>query len=244
MNQGPIHSGPMNPDSHLPKLAPTFGRPSPRVGTPVVPSSSRAGSALGLAIVVLAASACTGGGSSGGGGGSSTPEHSNGSIVLNAVTGHKFVAEVDTNATTQGLVLAETYWGRIVDVYQETAPGVVTATPVIVDFVIGDDILGETDQYELRRDPLTERERLTIKFPAGVPTQQEIDDHFQSVLASSEANLQVVLQKSLDPSELPPFTAIPRNAAMVLRFNELLDDGGSPSATNQDYPGTVKPATI
>src|SRR6185295_8220993 len=61
-----------------------------------------------------------------------------------------------------------------------------------------------------------------------------------------DQNLTSVLDKSLDPSELPPFTLLPRNAAMMIRFNDLLDSAtitrenlrmvvGYPAVTPFDY---------
>jgi len=225
------------------KFSPRLGLTAPRpsgvgssVGSSLLARSLRAP----LVCAMLWAAGCAGGGGSSGGGTGSSGAHNNGDLVLNPALGTYFVAEAKDSGGVSQFLIEETYWGRLVDVYDwsnPTDPDSVSTTPVIVDFVIGDDIVGETDSFLLRRDPLTEREHLQIKSSRDSQT-------FRSVLAAAEANLQVALRKSLDPAELPPFTAVPRNSAMVLRFNSMLEDGGSPTPGNLAYPGTVNHETV
>jgi hypothetical protein len=140
-------------------------------------------------------------GCSGGGGGSgSESEAPVGSIVLNPVTQTYFIVAAHQGGDASSFRLHDVYWGRLVDVYDQTSQ-----VPVLRDFVIGDDIVSNGFDFELTLDPLTERESLRILHPIGTP-------EFASALALSELNLQVFQKKGIDPSELPPFTAVPRNA--------------------------------
>lgn len=212
-------------------------KPYPRLGTSPAPTSvaprrslpnvlrAPLGLALGACALVLAA--CSGGG--GGQSGSGNPE---GTLLANPASGRPFLVESNSGGSTAAFRLVESYWGRLVDVYD-----IDSTTEVLRDFVISSDLASDGVNYRLERDPLTERERLTI-------LRDSTDDEFRQLLLAAEGNLQVLLKKGLDPTELPPFTAVPRNSVLVLRFNDVLDDGGSPTANNVAYPGTVTPTNV
>ncbi|MCY3002184.1 MAG: hypothetical protein NTV21_10300, partial [Planctomycetota bacterium] len=217
------------------KLQPNQFQPSPlqRAGLRVSPASrhaARARRAIGL--VSFAALALVAGCAGGGGSGASNSGALPGTVLTNPTTGKLFLVDDNAAGATTSLRIVETYWGRLVDVYD-----VDSTAEVLRDFVISEDIDTDGINYRLERDPLTERDKLTILFQTGTP-------EFQFALQQAEANLQVMLKKGLDPAELPPFTSVPRNAAMVLRFNDVLDDGGSPATGNLTYPGSVSDATL
>ncbi|MBM3991752.1 MAG: hypothetical protein FJ298_12185 [Planctomycetes bacterium] len=192
-----------------------------------LPTVARGRLGLPLAACALALSACSGSG--GGQSGSGTPE---GTLLSNPASGRSFLVESNSGGSTVALRLIESYWGRLVDVYANDS-----STERLRDFVIASELASDGVNYRLERDPLTERERLTI-------LRSGASDEFRQLLLAAEANLQVLLKKGLDPAELPPFTAVPRNSVLVLRFNDVLDDGGSPSPTNVAYPGTVTPTNV
>lgn len=131
-----------------------------------------------------------------------------------------FIGEDPSDGAASNLQLLETFWGRLVEVYDIDG-----LSPVFPRFVIDDQILGDGLNYELERDPLTDVERLRI-------LHQQDTTAFYDAVVGLEANLQVMLKKSIAPSELPPFTAVARNAALVLKFNDLLD------------PATITPDTL
>jgi hypothetical protein len=184
---------------------------------------------LGLVGVLLAAG-CSGGGG-GGGSGSLLPT---GSIAQNPDTGGLFVVDANGGGSLSQLKVVDVYWGRLVDIRDFDATTGASQT-MFSNYVIGDDIANDGVNYRLDRDPVTEAETLTILHKYGT---LEFDSSFRAV----DANLQLLLKKSLDPTEVPPFTAVPRNAALMLRFNDVLDDGGNPG--DLSYPGRVTDATI
>ena len=183
--------------------------------------------AMGAILVAALAVGC-GGGSSGGnqGGGSGG---ANGEVLLNPATGLSFVVDSNSGGNASNLKILSTYWGRLVDIQD--------ANRVLMhqDFVIGEDIKTNGIDYQLDRNPVTGKEVLTIRYAAGTPG-------YANAFARLEANVANVLDKGLGANELPPFTMVARNSALVIRFSDLLDDGGNPGSAA--YPGTVNSSTI
>lgn len=164
------------------------------------------------------------GGCSGGGGAPAPDAIPTGSIALHPDSNPQaptyFIGEDPSDGAASSLQLLDTYWGRLVEVYDLNG-----TTPVFSNFVVDDQITGDGLNYQLERDPLTDVERLRILFPQDTP-------QFYNAVLGLEANLQVLLKKSDAPTELPPFTAVARNAALVFKFNDLLD------------PATITPETL
>ncbi len=122
-----------------------------------------------------------------------------------------FVAEDPSNGDASSLKLLDVFWGRLVEIHDRDS-----ATPLFRQFVIDGALLGDGSRFVLERDPLTDAERVRILFDHDTP-------QFLATLRELESNRQVLLKKGLSPSELPPFTAVARNSALVLEFNDLLD---------------------
>ena len=171
--------------------------------------------ALPLALVLaVGAAAC--GGSSGGGGqsgniGEESPKPGGGTFF------------VDENQSGGGsrLHLAEVRWGRLVDVHEIDANGERVAQPVFTDFVIEPTTPASGASYQIDRNPVTQRERLTIQArKTGVTDTSAFDD----LLTAASNVLPVVDPKSDTGVSAPPFSPVPRNAALVLRFDDCLLD--------------------
>lgn len=118
-------------------------------------------------------------------------------------------------------------WGRLVDVY---APLTTGGTPVRLfkDYLIPGDVLTDGQFYTLGRQLGTGVETLTIDAPFnadanGQPQSDPNADDFLELFDPLAQSLQLLINKSVDPSELPPFTAVPRNAAIAITFNDLID---------------------
>lgn len=178
----------------------------------------------GLATLVSVLGVCLGGACSGGGGAPAPDAVPIGSIAQHPDSNPQaptfFIAEDPSDGPASSLQLLETFWGRLVEVYD-----IDSVSPVFSRFVVDDQIIGDGLNYLLERDPLTDVERLRI-------LHQQDTTAFYTALAGLEANLQVLLKKSVAPSELPPFTAVARNAALVFKFNDLLN------------PATITPDTV
>jgi hypothetical protein len=143
-----------------------------------------------------------------------------GSIHVNPQTGTKFVVESNRGGSDASLRITKVFWGRLVDVYDEvtfvdpvTLEKSFTNTLQFEDFVVGDNIQSSVD-YRLERNAVTEKENLIIRHPEGTAA-------YMLAFQQLEKNTQPLLDKAL--GDLPPFTAMPRNAAMVVVFQDLLD---------------------
>jgi hypothetical protein len=171
-------------------------------GRPRGQTASRTG--LGLVGLALWLGAC----GSGGGGGQASG-HAAGTVLAKP-GGLSFV--VDANHGGQGgeLRLNGAFWGRLVEVVD------VGGTRVFADFVIGEDIQSDGVTFELERNPVTEVETLRVLHANGTAA-------FEAAARRLDANVQYLLDKGLGPNTLPPFTRVARNAALVLRFDDLLD---------------------
>lgn len=141
-----------------------------------------------------------------------------------------FVVETNQGGDAASMHIRRTVWGRLVDIYMQGE-----SQPRFVDFLIGDDIESDGFDFELVRNPVTSKDELTILHAFGSPG-------FKIAFARLEVGLQPFLIKSLDPSQLPPFTAVPRNAAVAIVFDDLLSDGGDP--VDATYPGSVTSANV
>lgn len=129
---------------------------------------------------------------------------------------------VDQNLRGQGsqLRIVGVAWGRLVTVRDQL--GALQHK----DMLIGEDIVTDGVDYQVDTNAITLETTVTILHPctpsliiAGVETSS-----YHRAFQRLDRNLAVVDDKSLDPGELPPFSLVPRNAALVLRFNDLLDE--------------------
>lgn len=152
----------------------------------------------------------------------------------------KFVVDPNSTGQAPGLRLLRTEWGRLVDVY-DFNPQSQQRTRLFSDFLIGPDIATDGLHYVLERLPGTGRELLVIQYPFGTVA-------FDSAFQALDDGLQSFLIKSLAPNELPPFTAVPRNAAVRLVFDDLLDPATINSGTIRMFtgypPANIQPARV
>ncbi len=138
-----------------------------------------------------------------------------GSTQTDPDTGLKFVVDDNRSGAASNLHVSGVYWGRLVDVY---APNTTTGLDELLfdDFLIGASVASDGTDFTLARNPTTGVESLTILHPFGTA-------EFNAAFAQIESGLQLLIDKSLDVQELPPFTAVPRNAAVVVEFDDLID---------------------
>ncbi len=106
--------------------------------------------------------------------------------------------------------------------YDVDGQGNVGVEPVLRDFVINENVQTNATGLRLETNPITERTRLVILRERDEPDQGQ--GSFTSLLAQVAANLAPILPRGGDPASLLPFSYAPRNACVVLRFDDLLDD--------------------
>jgi hypothetical protein len=182
-------------------------------------SAQRAERTLALFLFALAG-AC--GGSGGGGGQSGTPGQES-----QKANGDFFIIDENQSGGATDLHLAEVRWGRLVDIHQSDANGVRIEKPVYRDFVINPSIGTNPNlKLVLDRNPVTQRERLTIQNPKGPDASDPPNSDLFAQRLTEVGVLPLVLVKG-DENTSPPFTTVARNACMVLRFDDCLQDGSS-----------------
>lgn len=131
--------------------------------------------------------------------------------------GGTFFLDPHQGGSGTALRLTETWWGRMVDVHDEDDQGTPSPRPRFRDFVVEQEIVSNGVDYTLTRNPITQRERLVIHAKHG-------SARFTALLAAATDGLPLVIPKRDDGSSAPPFTTVPRNACLVLRVDDLLDD--------------------
>ncbi len=187
---------------------------------------TRAASRRTLFLASIAASflaACGGGsGSSGGQSGIEGEE-------LPKPGGGTFFVDENSSGTTTRLHLAEMFWGRLVNIHDVDALGTPSQLPVFRDFVINQDIQSDGADYLLETNPITQATRLTIlrtKGAAAAPGSTS----FEQLLKAAASGLPVITPKDDDGSTPGPFSFVPRNGCIVMRFDDCLNDSAQAAA--------------
>lgn len=166
--------------------------------------------ALGACLVGAAlAAGCSSGTSTASLGQSAGPVNSLQPHPDTSIRSQDFVVDANERGASGQLRLLGMFWGRIVDVFDLS--GALMAT----DYVIGENIQSDAN-YLVVTNAVTQRTSVTIRHLAGT-------EGYESAFVALDQNMTPVQDKSLDAAELGPYSMVPRNSAMVLRFNDLLE---------------------
>lgn len=136
--------------------------------------------------------------------------HAAGTVLVNPDTGDSFVVDANRGGQAGQIKLVGAYWGRLVDVRD------VNGAQQFKDLVIGDNIASDGVHYDLELNEITDVETLTILHPAG-------SAEYAAAYAELERNLQPVMKLGENVPPTATLTAIPRNATLVLAFDDLLE---------------------
>ncbi len=149
--------------------------------------------------------------------------------------GDDVIADPHQGGQSSSLRIVEIRWGRLVSVFDAVdidgdpqTPPVQGSVPRHVEFLIAETVGGDGVDYVLETDPFTEQVELTILADASsgdvVPGSNETGaERFARLLQAATTDLGLVPPIGLGPSFLPPFPVVPRNAALSIRFSDLLD---------------------
>jgi hypothetical protein len=155
-------------------------------------------------------------GACGGTSSSSLPPTSNAGALLEGPAGGLFFVDPHQSGQARSPRLAETAWGRLVNVHDADAGGVRGLQPVLVDVPVHPDLVSDGLDFALESDTLG-RTRLVILHPRGTLA-------FERALRSAAQELPTLASKDDDGASSPPFPLVARDAAIVLRFDDLLID--------------------
>jgi hypothetical protein len=131
--------------------------------------------------------------------------------------GGLFMVDPHQGGNARDLRLVEVVWGRLVDVHDVDQAGEPGIVPILRDVVVGENVLSDGASYELQTNPITHRTRLVILRPRDTP-------EFAALLRGATATLAPIIPKNDDGTSSEPFSFVARNAALLLRFDDLLDD--------------------
>ncbi len=134
-----------------------------------------------------------------------------GTVLVNPATGTQFVVDANRGGQANRIKLMGAFWGRLVDVYDGNN------NLQFESYLIGDNIASDLVNYRLDRNSVTEDETLTILHAAGTP-------EFKTKFEELDRNLQPLKKNGLTLAPQAVLTAMPRNATLVLSFDDLLDE--------------------
>lgn len=149
--------------------------------------------------------------------------------------GGAYVADEHQGGGASRLRLVEILWGRLVDVYGVDARGEPLERPFFRDYLIHETVFDVAGDWRLETNPITQTTRLVILREPEAPDRG--DGSFETLLARARHALPGVQPKGLAATEAPPFPFVVRNAALSLRFDDLLDDDAE---SVQALPGWVR----
>lgn len=139
-----------------------------------------------------------------------------------------YLQDPNQGGTATSLFVADFAFGRLVDVL-DVDPSSGDRRIVFRDLVVGPNIASDGVDYELTRN-LAQQDELTILHSRGTAA-------FAAALAAAEAARVPIQDKGLPPLALPPWTQVARNAALSLRFDDLLDVSTIDATTVQLFVG-------
>jgi len=184
---------------------------------------SRLARALPAASVLAGAALATLAGCGGGGGAQSVSSGTAGAVSLHPEPqrgSRSLLVDANQSGQASSLRMTQVAWGRLAKVRDSV--GQLQQS----EMVIGEDIATDNVDYRLDTNPITEETTVTILHPYtpsaivnGIETSP-----FQRALQRLDRNLTPITDRDITIDELGPFSLVPRNAAIVLQFNDLLDE--------------------
>jgi len=160
-----------------------------------------------LAFGVAACGGSGSGGSTGGAIGSQNPYPD----------GTSWFTEENEGGKASELFIERMFWGRLVNVYD------FNGELQHRDYLIGEDIRSDGIDYQLEINAVTEQANLTILHPKGTAS-------YAGAFSRLDQNLGPILTKGVE-GDLPPFSFVPRNAAIGVQFSDLIEPGTLSQAT-------------
>ena len=174
---------------------------------------------LPSAFLLLALLACTGGGA----GSPSRPQAVEGRIAEKPDGSGAYVVDPIRSEPGGTFLLREILWGRLVDVHDVDAAGRPKPTPMFRDWVIGENVQSDGVRFLLEENPFTRRTRLVVLRGRDEPANGG-GETFESLLAAASSGLPPIEPKHDDGTSPAPFSYAARNACLMLRFDDVLDD--------------------
>ena len=147
---------------------------------------------------------------------------------------YRFIGEENFGGKKAELRVSAVRWGRLVDVYSRLGDG--SQVLMQEDYVIDPGIASDLSLHDLSVSPVTGKTILLIRIDANADPSG-----FDAALVSAGSGLVPVFDNGMGGVGF--FTMVPRNAAVVLVFDDLLDASTVSSSTVKSFVGvpTVVP---
>ncbi len=123
--------------------------------------------------------------------------------------------DVHSGGESTEVHLTSVRYGRLVDVFGLNAEG--AEVPMATDFVIRQSLVSDALDYRLSTNGVTAQELLLVRRNVDDPAELE---EFRELLRAAAENLDPIHVQGLETSGV--YSMLPRNAALVLTFDDLL----------------------
>jgi hypothetical protein len=141
-----------------------------------------------------------------------------------------FVVDASGGGLAGAVQIDKMYWGRRVDVFDSKTTLGNDGLPEVgdlqqKDMVIGENIQSDLSDFKLATNPVTSITTLQIlhHYVTSPPTGQPAGGtSYHNAFQKLELGLVQVAPKGATPADLPPFTLVPRNSTLVIKFTDLL----------------------
>ena len=139
-----------------------------------------------------------------------------------------FFADPHFGGQAEAFRIVEVEFGRLVDVYDhdDSVVGAPRRTLQYREFLVGQDIASDGLNFEVETNPVSGATRLTV---LRANDRARGDDEFDQLLELAAEN--AISLPAKGPQSVPPFPLWPRNAALSVRFSDLLDPDSVTSET-------------
>ncbi|MCP3917244.1 MAG: hypothetical protein GY711_16980 [bacterium] len=191
-----------------------------------------------VSLFLLALSACGGGSSSAPVQVEEPPEGNTPGLIFehprsSATRSTHFIVDANHQGRADAVRIVDVLGGRLVDIYDEDEMG--DQHLVHEDFVISPSLVSNGQDIVVEQHPVTGETRLVIRYPAdSEPFRSAFRDGGQ--LTRADGALIRVTDFPFDASVL--FSVVPRDAALVVQFDDLLDATTLSEATFVVLTGT------
>lgn len=188
--------------------------------------SSRAATWLASGLVVFGMTACGGGG--GGGASSNKNASTPAGSAATKPDGSWFIADPNSRGNEQEPRITRLAHGRLVEVFGLDPFG--TRVPMFSDFVIDASLISDGQNFTTEVNPVTSQNLLVILRDVTDTSKNGGREQFFDLLFQAEQNISPIYTSDVSGAGI--YSMVPRNAAIVVQFDDLID------------PATLDPTTL
>jgi len=157
-----------------------------------------------------------------------------GAVIQDPDTGRYLIVDASTGGAGSEVRVARHAWGRLLDVFGMDNTG--ARVLMNEDFLIDPSLVTDNIHYVLETSPVTSQQILVILYNVDDTSQGGGRDLFYNYLKLAESGLKPVDDTGISGSGL--FTMVPRNATIMVQFDDLIDSSTLDSTTLRMLTGS------